>query len=248
MNDYYIYGYFRLDTDSYFYIGKGRNKRCLNISNRTEEFNDIVNNVPYKIEILCDNLSEDDAYYFEELIIKDLVFNKGYSISIYGWDKKLFHLVNRSWGGRTNYGYHHTEESKEKLSKAHTGKHLSEETKRKLSEINTGEKHPQYGTKHSEETRKRISESLTGKKFSEDRKRRLSEAHKGIPNLTNRKKVKCIELNKVFNSISEAREFLGYKKLKISEACRGIRNSAGKLEDGTKLHWEFVEETYTCND
>ena len=22
----------------------------------------------------------------------------------------------------------------------------------------------------------------------------------------------------------------------------------GKLEDGTKLHWEFVEETYTCND
>lgn len=241
MNDYYVYGYIRLDNNTYFYIGKGRNKRYMNRSNRSEEFNYIVKNIPYTIQIIANYLSEDDAYNIEEMIIKDLVFNKGYSISIYGFRKNdICHLVNRSWGGSTNFGYHHSDESRRKLSEAHNGKILSDETKKKLSELNTGENHPNYGKHLSQVTRERISQSLKGKKFSKERRERLSEAHKGIPNLVNRRKVKCIELDMEFESISQAREYFG-KQLEISRACRDRSKTAGKLEDGTKLHWKYIE-------
>lgn len=245
-NRYYVYGYIRLDINSYFYIGKGSGRRCFDIWNRSGYFLNILDKVPCVVEILYDNLTEDEAFYYEEKTIEDLVFNEGYSISIKNIKRNNEqHLANRCWGGGTNNGYHHTPESKEKLSKAHTGKHLSEETKRKLSEINSGENHPKYGTKHSEETRRRISKSLTGKKFPEDRKRRLSEAHKGIPNLANRKRVKCIELDREFNSITEAEEYMkkyyGYKALHIADVCNKKRPYSGKLKNGIKLHWEWIE-------
>lgn len=245
-NKYYVYGYVRLDTNNYFYIGKGTGKRCFDIWNRSEHFLNILDKVPCAVEILYDNLTEDESFYYEEKTIEDLVFNEGYSISIKGIKRNNGqHLVNKCWGGGTNNGYSHSKESKEKLSKAHTGKHLSEETKRKLSEINKGKNHPKYGTKNSEETRMKISQALTGKKFSEERKIRLSESHKGIPNLAMRKRVRCIELNKIFDSITEATNYMkenyGYKSLHIADVCNNKRPYSGKLKDGTKIHWEWIK-------
>ena len=53
------------------------------------------------------------------------------------------------------------------------------------------------------------------------------------------------ELDMIFNSISEANAYMsenyGYKKLKISEVCNGKRLYTGKLKDGTKLHWIYVD-------
>ena len=245
--DYYVYGYIRLDTNTYFYIGKGKKNRCfeLNVS-RSSHFKNIVNKVPCVVEIIKDNLTSEDAYYEEEKIIERLVFEEGYSISIKGIDRnKNCHLVNKCWGGLGNAGYSHSDFSKNKISESHKGKTLSNETKHKLSILNKGERHPKYGTTHSLETRKRISESLKGKKFSAERKKNLSNSHKGIPNLVNRKKVRCIELDIVFESINHANLYMsqhyGYKRLKISEVCNNKRSYSGKLENGIKLHWEYVK-------
>lgn len=247
MNSYYVYGYVRLDTNTYFYIGKGKKNRCFELKiSRSSHFKNIVETIPCAVEIIKDNLTSEEAYYEEEKMIEKLVFEEGYSISVKGIKRNpLCHLVNKCWGGLGNAGYSHSEETKQKMSEFHTGKKLSDETKQKLSNLNKGENHPQYGTKHSEITRKRISESLKGKTFSEERRKNLSEAHKGIPNLANRRKVKCIELDMIFNSISEANAYMsenyGYKKLKISEVCNGKRPYTGKLKDGTKLHWIYVD-------
>lgn len=109
-------------------------------------------------------------------------------------------------GGYGSAGFHHTEETKRrlseankgkpksdetkrKLSEAHKGKQVSEETKRKLSEAHKGN-HPSEETsqkmsearkgKHkSEEWRRKVSEAQKGRKLSEEHRRKLSEAHKG---------------------------------------------------------------------
>lgn len=61
-------------------------------------------------------------------------------------------------GGCTNHGYTHSEESRKKMSEAHTGK------KRKP---------------HSEETCRKISESQKGKKLKPETKVKLNAANKG---------------------------------------------------------------------
>lgn len=54
------------------------------------------------------------------------------------------------------------------------------------------------------------------------------------------KKVICLETNQIFNSINEASRQMNCQDSHISQCCRGIRNYCGKLEDGTKLHWEYA--------
>lgn len=246
---YYVYGYIRLDNNSYFYIGKGCGKRIYETKfSRGSHFIRILETKDVCVEILQSNLTEEEAYEHERDIIERLVFEEGYSISVKGMKRNQDqHLVNKSWGGDGNIGYKQSEFAKESLRKRMTGRTVSEETKKKLSNLNKGEKHPKFGTKHSDETRKRISESLKGKKFSKERLKNLSESHKGIPS-PQRKKVKCIELNKVFDSISEANEYCkkyGYNRLKISECCNGKRKYSGKLKDGTKLHWQYYTPATT---
>lgn len=59
--------------------------------------------------------------------------------------------------------------------------------------------------------------------------------------MKNLKKVLCIETNIVYDSISEAiRNIINGSNSRISQCCKGKRDTCGILEDGTKLHWEFV--------
>ena len=54
------------------------------------------------------------------------------------------------------------------------------------------------------------------------------------------KMVKCIETNQIFKSIMEASRVMGCSDSHISRCCKGKRKSCGKLEDGSKLHWEYI--------
>jgi len=55
-----------------------------------------------------------------------------------------------------------TEEHKQKLSEALKGRKPTESTKKKMSEAQKGENHPLYGKKHTEETKQKMSESRKG--------------------------------------------------------------------------------------
>ena len=50
-----------------------------------------------------------------------------------------------------------------------------------------------------------------------------------------------IETGQIFKSISEAAKIVLNGSNHISSCCRGIRNTCGKLEDGTPLHWKYVD-------
>jgi group I intron endonuclease len=89
------------------------------------------------------------------------------------------------------YGKHHSEETKQKISKANKGRkyediefrkrlsnlrkkeNLSEETLKKKSESILGCKNPFYNKHHSQETKDLISKSKIGKNLSEDHKNKI---------------------------------------------------------------------------
>ena len=194
-NNYYVYAYVRLDTNTYFYIGKGKCGRCFVLNNRSEYFMNIINKVDCAIEILYDNLTEDEAFQLEVDVIYDLVFNEGYSIEIKGIDKNTNgqHLVNCTWGGEGASGRHYipSQSTIEKLKKSLKGKTpfnkgiprnewMSEEGQRIMKETHRWniENNPNYGMRgkhHSGESKVKMRESKLGSTPNmsyEDKKRR----------------------------------------------------------------------------
>ena len=106
------------------------------------------------------------------------------------------------------------EESRKKVSESKKGKRCAEEHKQKISEAMKGKK----GKKHTEETRKRISEANKG----ENSPRAI--------------KVYCVELDMVFNTITEASKFVGCDNSNISNVLIGRQKTAGGY------HWIYAED------
>ena len=120
-------------------------------------------------------------------------------------------------------------------------------TKENMSKSLLGENHHMYGKHHSEETRKKMSEShmgenhhMYGKHHSEETKNKMSESHKGKINNKPRR-IYCIELDKIYNSIREAEKELNISRTNIIKACKDINKSAGKHPvTKEKLHWRYL--------
>lgn len=194
----------------------------------------------FKREILASGLTEEDAYDMEqELIHKYRTINSDsiYNISNGGKGNPGYHHTHTEEAKRkireASLGRHHTEEAKKKLSDARKGegnpmygKHPSEETRRKLSESKRGEKHPLYGTHRSGSTKRKISESNLGKCLTEETKRRIGEGH--------RKKVMCVETEKIYDSVTQAAIDTGYTSGFISKVCMKQDKTAGGC------HWKYV--------
>lgn len=73
------------------------------------------------------------------------------------------HGYNSTIDGQLLSGENITEQTKVRMSTAHTGKELSEKHKRKLSIAKKGENNHFYGKKHSEESKTKMSVAHTGK-------------------------------------------------------------------------------------
>lgn len=176
MKKYYVYIYWRLDINEPFYVGKGHGDRWKRLNKRNDNFKRIVNKHPVAVEIVKDNLTENQAFYWEEKIIEELVFKYGYSINIAKNRSKdqSCHLVNSTWGGEGISGINPfsnmTNETKQKWLDAHIGlkpmlgKHHSNDTKRKISKATTGSNNPFYGKTHTQETKTKMMKD-NGKKI-----------------------------------------------------------------------------------
>ena len=224
MNDYYVYVYWRLDTNEPFYVGKGRDRRwkCLYPSRRNEHFIRIIEKHPIAVEIVKDKLTNEQASDIECWIIDKLVFEYGFSIDIPSnrSDDKNLHLVNSTWGGegivRNSYWHDKTEEEKEEIRKKISENH----------EYPTGENHPNYGKKIPKE---RIEKMLKTK--------RENNSFNNIP-------IICITTDEVFNSSIEASKYYNCDASSIIKCCKGNKDHryCGKLFDGTKLIWMYLED------
>lgn len=149
--------------------------------------------------ILYENLTKENACKKEMCLIKKYkTMNPKYG-------------YNLCEGGNLTIGYHHTLETKEKMSNIRKGKYK-------------GENNPMYGKKPP----------IYGKHLTEEHKRKISEAKKGkLCSYTRKlcKKIDQFNINedflKTWDSIAEIERTLGIKGTHISRVCRGKRKTTG---------------------
>ena len=143
-----LYRHVRLDKNEVFYVGIGNPKRPYDRYFRNNWWKNIVAKTDYKIDILFDDLT------WEEACEKEKEF-----ISLYGRrDLGKGPLVNLTDGGDSIKGYVMTQEHKNKISKANKGNtyRLSEETKRRIGKA-------AKGRKHSKETKDKLKKLAKGR-------------------------------------------------------------------------------------
>lgn len=116
--------------------------------------------------------------------------------------------------------------SNERLSKSRKGKRISEEGLRNIREAAKKRDNSVFRKPRSEEIKKKISESHVGISCSENAKARSKEEF-GVP-------VKCVELDKIFPSMSDAAKYFGLSKCSISAVIKGRNKTAAGY------HWELI--------
>lgn len=241
MNDYYVYIYWRLDTNEIFYVGMGHRNRWRDLNKRNKHFKNIANKVKIICEIVKENLTQLEALYWEQKVIEQLVFKYGYSIDMPNnrSEEKGLHLCNMTFGGEGCIGYKHTDVSKEKMK----GKRISI----------CGEKNYFYGINvwenlTNEEREKRIEKirkAHLGKKHTEESKRKMSESAKGTNVGKDNGRAKCViclTTKRMFYTIRDGARYYGCDESGVRKVCEGNTNRkhCGKLSDGTPLKWRYL--------
>ena len=263
---FYVYAHYRLDTMEPFYIGKGKDGRK-DILSRNTIHDRISKKHGHAVVILYDNLTEEEAFFYERETIEDLVFNEGYEIHCKNCGEftgKFSYLTNFSFGGEGISGHSHNEETKKKMSKAQSKAQIKRyEDKKEREKLSitvkkyfedpynrkkTSEANKKYfedpdNRKKTSEAVKKFWKNITPEKYEEFCKIN-SENNLGEKNV-NAKKVYCNELNIIFSYVKLAEKYcinvLNSKIGPINRVCNGKRKSSGKLADGTKLTWSWLE-------
>lgn len=86
------------------------------------------------------------------------------------------------------------------------------------------------GKKRDIKTKIKISQKLKGIPLAEETKRKIGESNKKsmIGNKNGCKRVLCVELNKEFENIKSAAEYIGVNPSNISKCLKGVQKTAGK--------------------
>lgn len=170
-----FYVYKHTFANGTLYIGKGKGKRYRSNASRNTYWHNLKNKygVPAK-EIIVDNLTEEDAFDLENLIIEEL-------------QDTAISTCNISTGGSGCEGYKHTEEHKEYMSELQKEAKNTAESKLLLSKRFSGSGNPMYGktpwnkglTKDTSTSVNRAAKGLEGVPKSEGHKKALSAARQG---------------------------------------------------------------------
>ena len=172
-------------------------------------------------EILFDGLTESEAKELEQYYIQWYnTANRDYGYNI-------------TLGGEGGNGFHPSEETKKKISENNAryweGKHLSEEHKQKLSEAKKG---IQFSEKHKQ----KMSEVKKG-----ENNHWYGKTGKDAPSV---RSVICLTTKRIFHTVREAEKYYNTDNSTIIKCCKGKRKSCGKLPDGTKLVWRYLNHNH----
>lgn len=145
---------------------------------------------------------------------------------------------NLCYGGGTICGFHHSDETKQKISAAQTGEkhwafgtHHTEEWRQYMSQILIGKPRP-------DDVREKISNGLKGKYTgaknsrygkprTEEEKRKISDGHQRV-------KVICIDTGVLYKSIQEAHRITGIDPRNIAQAIHKHCRAGG-------YYWDTIE-------
>lgn len=155
-------------------------------------------------------------------------------------------FYNLVLGGGTSAGWHPSEETKEKISKANKGEKSAWYGKRHTQEEKEKIGNAHRGKVLSDETRKKLAQKRRGTKATEEAKRNMSKAQKGENNgmwgrsqterakTAQSKAVVCLETGAKYYSVREAERKTGISRTNIGHMLNGDQKTAGGY------HWKYV--------
>lgn len=157
---FYVYEHIRPDTNTVFYVGKGKGARCVAKDNRNRYWRNVVAKAGvFEARKIAENVDEELAFFVEQERIEQL--------------KRLgFKLCNLTNGGEGSTGLKHSEESRKKIGVRHSQESYDRAlVKRKakypftaehiknMSLARQGEKNFMFGKTHSQEARDKIRQA-----------------------------------------------------------------------------------------
>lgn len=162
------------------------------------------------------------------------------AINKYGWDniehivlyedltkeeaeKIEIKLIKQYKSNERKYGYNI-------LEGGNVSNGMTEEGRKSMIEKNKGKR-----KSPSTEFKKGNKPWTCGKKMSKEFREKLSKSHLGQI-AWNRRKIICLENNKIYSSMKEASQELNLKESGISRVCRGIMKQTGGF------HFKYYEE------
>lgn len=211
-NGCYLYRHIRLDKEQPFYIGiANRGKRDIKYGKYTRAFSkhgrnniwkNIVAKTEYRVEILVENLT------WEQACIKEKEF-----IKLYGRiDLKTGTLANFTDGGDGSENM--AQEVRERIRKTKTGTRLTEEHKRNIGKGTKGK--PSW---------------LKGNHVTEEVKLKISMSMKSQANLSqNRIKVIDTQTGVTYSSLTEVSKIYSIDISYLSKMLRGKQNNNTNLK------------------
>ena len=220
----YVYSHIRLDKNEIFYIGIGSDnkyKRAYEKTRRNNIWNKIVAKTQYKVVLLNDNITYDEAKILE----------KKYILQYGRIDIKTGHLSNMTDGGDGTINKVFTEEYRKKLSIASRKRGLP-----------PGYYKMQLARKNyviTAEQRKKLSDAKKGSIISEKckqicKERMLtnnpSKGKTGKDSINYKYDVECYKdgvLINIFNGVHDASRQLNLNPSKICAVINGRRNATG---------------------
>lgn len=211
-----LYQHIRLDTEEVFYVGIGKTeKRAYSYHSRNKHWKSIVDKVDYKVEILEEGLTWQEACNKEITLIAEIGRK----------DLNLGTLVNMTEGGEGGSYWKGKRQSEEHVAKR---SFKNKGQKRKVVAIeNLKQSH--IGLFLSEETKDKIRKSRIGKKHSEKSKKKIKEA------MPNKISIICIEDNEIYKSIRDASRAYNLDAASLTNHLKGRQKSI------KKLHFQLVE-------
>jgi hypothetical protein len=205
----YLYRHIRLDKNEPFYIGIGSDakyKRANSNNNRTKYWKNIISKTEYRVDIVIDDLS------WEEACEKEKEF-----IAIYKRKSDDGILCNLTLGGEGVYGLKHSEKAKELMSVQRKGRKQSEETIIKRSKKLSGINNPNYGKKIPDYQKEIIASAQRGRVKSDLEKEAIYSK--------TRKKVLDMTSNKIYNSIKDAAQAFNICESTMSRRIKNSKNN-----------------------
>jgi hypothetical protein len=225
-----VYRHIRLDKNKPFYIGIGKSIKRAYDKRRGNHWKSVVNKTEYRVDILFDNLSWEDACLKEIELIK-----------LYGRDDLgLGTLVNKTNGGEGTIGYKPSLESNKKRSESLKGRIMTDEHKEKISKSLQGHKVSEKSLQKLLERNKKPISDEQRLNMSKAQKKRYKDNIKKVyvkighnhhlGKNPNSKKVIDINTGIIYDTIKEASMDLNINYSYLKQMISGLKKNKTNLK------------------